>query len=682
MNARYHIILAFGLLLFFAFLIWSPSITGRVASGDSERVVVILRASSSNSITGAVSLKSASFDELKASTAVAQKEVLEDVNKPSLLKRLLKVKGKNAVEAERSLDIVPAMVVDATPEGIEELKVHPLVEAVYPNIEFDLTLAQSVPLINADDVWELKANDISVDGTGVAVCVIDTGILPHTAFQDRIVDQKCYCYPDCCPNGQSEDDVATDTHPVKHGTHVSGIIAANGQYKGVAPGADIVAVKVCGLTCTLADIISGLDYCLQVKDDYNIVAVSGSLGDGGNYDSQELCPTYFDSAINAAFDAGITSVFASGNNGYLNGINYPGCSPNAISVGATDKSDVIASFSNRGALLDVLAPGVSITSTVAGNGFAVLSGTSQATPHVSGLVALIQQFAGLTPAEVKQVLQSTGVLIGSWKRVDALAAVESLLPNTPPVASISSPAEGATLQSPVSFEGSASDAEDGVISSDGLSWSSDVDGLLGTGDSLQSALSIGEHTVTLTATDSGALTDDAVVHISVVESLPNTPPAVSILSPVEDAVVESPVSLQGSAVDAEDGELVGTWKEGESVLGSGNDLSVPLSTGSHSVVFSAVDSESAPGEDSVSFLVKRCHLDVDQNANGGLDIGDLVLLLTKFFNENLECSYGAEPYCVIELDMNKNGNLDIGDFVLLLTGYSQENLKNFEGQFC
>ncbi len=689
MNPRIRIVVAFGLLFFFAFLIWRPNITGHVASGESERVVVILKAVSSSSITGAVSLDdSSSIDELKASTAVAQQEVLDDVNSPSFFQRMLRVTPAPDVEAERALEIVPAMVVEATPEGIIELKAHPLVEAVYPDFDFELTLAQSVPLINADDVWNLQVEGSPVVGSGVSVCVIDTGISPHSAFQDRIVNQKCFCSPDCCPNGLSEDNLATDTHPISHGTHVSGIVAANGQYKGVAPGSNIVAVKVCGLTCSLADIISGMDYCLQVKDDFDVVVISGSLGDGGNYQSQEQCPTFFDSAINAAYSAGITSVFASGNNGYLSGISYPGCNPNSIAVGAVDKSDVIASFSNRGELLDVLAPGVSITSTKAGETYGVLSGTSQATPHVSGIVALMQQTARaqsveLTPLQIREILQDTGVLIGSWKRVDAFAAVNSLIPqNTAPVASITSPTESATVQSPVTLEGSGTDAEDGVLSSDSLSWSSNVDGILGTGNSLETELSAGEHTITLTVTDSGSLTDDAVVHFTVAQEIGNTPPVVTIVSPVGNSFVSSPVSLSGTAVDAEDGELAGAWKEGDAVLGSGNQLSVALSAGQHTVLFSAVDSGSAIGEDSVSFSVKTCHLDFDQNANSGIDIGDLVLLLTKFFNDNLPCEVPEQAFCVVELDMNRNGVVEIGDFVLLLTAYSEDNLRNIYAQSC
>jgi subtilisin family serine protease len=618
MKPHFRVVLAFGLLVFFSFMIWGkPQVTGRVTSELPQTVVVVLKAQSSSAITGAFSFdeESPSLDELRVSTSIAQQEVLEDVNAPTFVERLFGL-DPVVVEAERTLDIVPAMVVEATPDGIDKLEAHPLVEAVYPNIQFELTLGQSVPLINADDVWQVNG----VDGSGKSVCVIDTGISPHQDFQNRIVNQKCFCSPSCCPNGQATDALAADTHPISHGTHVSGIIAANGAlYKGVAPGAGIVAVKVCNLGCGLADIFAGIDYCLQVKDQFDVVAISGSIGDGGNYQSQQQCPTYFDVAIDAAYSAGITSVFASGNNGYSNGISYPGCNPRSIAVGATDKNDVMASFTNRGQLLDVLAPGVAIISTKANNQYGSLSGTSQATPHVSGVVALLQHFAelhsiSLTPDQIRQILQDTGVLISGFKRVDALAAVQSLAPPTTSTT-----------------------------------------------------------TTTTTSTTVSTVTSTTATTTTTLPS-GNNPPSASISFP--GAVANSPVTLEGSASDLEDGELAGTWSEGETVLGTGNQLVVPFSPGEHTVVFSASDSQSASAQDYVTFTSQTCRVDVDQNGNNQFDIGDLVILISGFFGENLQCNVeSVNSFCTAELDMNANGILEIGDLVLLLRAYSEESLQ-------
>jgi len=621
MKPHIRVVLAFGLLILFSFLIWGkPKITGKATDELPQTVIVILKAQSSSAITGAVAFdeETPSLDELRVSTAIAQQEVLEDVNSPTFIERLFGI-DPVIVEAERTLEIVPAMIVEATSEGIAELEAHPLVEAVYPNIQFELALAQSVPLINADEVWPIQVNGQNVDGRGRSVCVIDTGISPHVDFQNRIVNQKCFCSPTCCPNGQATDVIATDTHPISHGTHVSGIIGANGPaYKGVAPGVNIVAVKVCNLGCGLSDIFAGIDYCLQVKDQYNVVAISGSIGDGGNYQTQQQCPTYFDVAIDAAYNAGVVSVFASGNNGYQNGVSYPGCNANSIAVGATDKSDNIASFTNRGPLMEVLAPGVSIISTKANNQYGTLSGTSQATPHVSGLVALLKQYAelhsiSLTPDQIKQILQDTGVPIGGFKRVDALAAVNAVAPVPSPSPSPS--------PSPTP-----------------------------------------EPSPTPSPTPSPSPTPPS-----------NNPPSVEITSP--GAVAQSPVTLEGTANDIEDGSLTGIWSEGETQLGTGNQLTIPLPPGEHTITFSAQDSQSASAEDSVTFTSHTCQLSIDQNSNDEFDIGDLVLLISRFFNENLECNVETtHSFCTTELDMNANGSLEIGDLVLLLKAYSEESL--------
>jgi len=718
------------MLFFFAFLIWRPAITGRTVGGETQTVVVVLKPDASNAITGAsvLSDEELSLEELKVLTAEAQREVLEDVNSPSFFERILFVNPEPDVEAERTLEIVPAMVVEATPEGIEELESHPLVEAVYPNIQFELLLAQSVPLINADDVQALQFNGQNIDGRGRSVCVVDTGISPHQDFQDRIVDQKCFCSPNCCPNGQSTDVVATDTHSISHGTHVSGIIGANGQFKGVAPGVDIVAVKVCNLGCGLGDIFAGIDYCLQVKDAFNVVAISGSIGYGGNYQSQQQCPTFFDAAIDAAYNAGVTGVFASGNNGFSNGISYPGCNPNSIAVGATDKNDIIASFTNRGSLLDVLAPGVSITSTKAGNTYGALSGTSQATPHVSGVVALLSQFAQLkgiqlSPDQVRQLLQDTGKPIGNWKRVDALAAVLSL--NAPPVVSISSPVDGAVVQSSVTLEGSAVDAEDGSLSSDKLSWASDISGSLGAGNSLQIVLPVGPHTLTLTATDSMGKTASAVVHLTV-QQTQNALPVATITVPSDNAVVSSPVNLEGSASDTEDGSIPSeqlSWSSDVSGnLGTGNSLQSSLPSGLHAITLTATDSNGAFGTTLVHITIQQ------QSSNNppsiaitsptgsfvqspvtfrgsASDVEDGVLTGTWTENDatlgvgnelNVELPQGSHSVtfsatdsaglissssvsfvvqtCQSDLDQNANSLLDIGDFVRLLSSFVADSL--------
>ena len=150
----------------------------------------------------------------------------------------------------------------------------------------------------------------------------------------------------------------------------------------------------------------------------------------------------FTTTINNVVAAGVIPVIAAGNAGSESGtITFPGDEYNSCTVGATDSSDVIAYFSSRGPVTldgqtyvkpDVCAPGVSVTSTVPGGGYEAWSGTSMATPHVSGTAALIlEKNPSMNPSDVKQRLESTALDLGSTGkdndygsgRIDAYDAV-------------------------------------------------------------------------------------------------------------------------------------------------------------------------------------------------------------------------------------------------------------------
>ncbi|RVX44354.1 subtilisin family serine protease [Nonomuraea polychroma] len=291
------------------------------------------------------------------------------------------------------------------------------------------TLVQSIPLIGAD-----KAHRQGFTGRGTAVAILDTGIdKDHPAFGGRIVAQACFSAADpvdgskpLCPNGSqfqigdgaadAETDACMTGAPQPqyglcyHGTHVAGIAAGQATSglaaNGVAPQAKIIPVQVFSRfenspycagrpVCVLAydsSVLTGMAYADLLADQYNLASVNLSLG-GGQYDT--ACDTGdgadFKAEVDKLLAKGVATVVASGNNGYDAAVSWPACVSNTVAVGATDKQDAVAAFSNRGPLLDVFAPGVAITAAIVDDSYAALNGTSMATPHVAGAFALLHQ---------------------------------------------------------------------------------------------------------------------------------------------------------------------------------------------------------------------------------------------------------------------------------------------------
>lgn len=258
-------------------------------------------------------------------------------------------------------------------------------------------------------------HDKGYEGKGITVAVIDTGVAPHddlTRPNNRIIGFK-----DLILNR----DIPYDDNG--HGTHVSGIIAGNGfsskgKYMGVAPKANILGIKALNQDGggNISDIIAAIAYIVETKDKYNTKIINLSLGTPANSSCSKdpLCK-----AVKMAVDAGLIVVTAAGNSGPSSGtILSPGISKDVITVGAVDdkrtidtSDDTIAPFSSRGPTLeglikpDVVAPGVNINSLSNNNlnGYSSLSGTSMATPLVSGSIALLlNKYVDLSPEEIKE----------------------------------------------------------------------------------------------------------------------------------------------------------------------------------------------------------------------------------------------------------------------------------------
>ncbi|WP_405874531.1 S8 family peptidase [Streptomyces sp. NBC_00005] len=224
-------------------------------------------------------------------------------------------------------------------------------------------------------------------GSGVTVYVIDTGVrITHTQISGR----ASYGY-----DAVDGDTTASDGNG--HGTHVATTIA--GTTYGVAKKADIVAVRVLDNSGsgTTAGVIDGIEW---VTENHTSPAVA-NMSLGGTASSS------LDTAVANSISSGVTYAVAAGNNGASASSYSPARVATAITVGATTSADAKASYSNYGSVLDIFAPGSSITAgyNTSDTATATLSGTSMATPHVAGAAAVyLAGHTSSTPAQVATAL--------------------------------------------------------------------------------------------------------------------------------------------------------------------------------------------------------------------------------------------------------------------------------------
>ncbi|MER5890294.1 proprotein convertase P-domain-containing protein [Streptomyces sp. NPDC001941] len=365
---------------------------------------------------------------------------------------------------------LPLVTLQVTKGGLDALAARPGVLSVTEDTLSDPTLDTSVPFVGGD-----RAIKAGRTGKGSAIAVIDTGVaVKHPFLQGRVVSEACFSPVDpaysatsLCPRGTAAEEgpgtadseagpCATITE-CEHGTHVAGIAAGDGTgiatapVSGVAPDADVIAIQVfskldspdycgegntpCVKSFTSAQ-VAALEKVLQLRQAGTpVIAANLSLG-GGQYSS--ACGSDVRKPmIDALLEAGVATVVAAGNNGFVNRVNSPACVPSAVTVGSSTYGDTVSDFSNRGALLDLFAPGNEIVSSVRKGAYAAKSGTSMAAPHVAGALAVLRQAYPTKPVtELEQLLKSTGrpVVDGSvtTPRLDIGKALGGAEPTPPP----------------------------------------------------------------------------------------------------------------------------------------------------------------------------------------------------------------------------------------------------------
>ena len=378
------------------------------------------------------------------------------------LQRLRRIgTGADVVTASRKLDRVEAaalmrqIAADPNVEYVEvDQLLQPLLTPNDPRYSQQWGYFNATGGIRADQAWDVST------GQGIVVAVLDTGSTSHSDLNgNTIAGYDMISDATVGGDGNGRDNNPADPGDYYqgqssswHGTHVAGTVAAltnnNNGVAGTAFGAKVQHVRVLGrgggYTSDIADGIiwaSGGSVGGVPANPTPAEVINMSLGGSGS------CGTTTQNAINGAISRGTTVVVAAGNsNANVSGFT-PGNCNGVISVAATDINGSRASFSNYGSLIDVSAPGVNIQSTLnsgsqgpGSESYANYNGTSMASPHVAGVVALMQAAAPspLTPAQVEQVLKDTArALPGSCSGgcgagiINAKAAVDAVSGGNP-----------------------------------------------------------------------------------------------------------------------------------------------------------------------------------------------------------------------------------------------------------
>ena len=417
--------------------------------------------------------------------------------------RLLGALPPASYSVNRDYESIPAIAMRVDEAGLAALRGSRLVASIEEDALKFASLAQSTPLIGAPNAWSS-----GYDGSGWAVAILDTGIeASHPFFRNaanisRVVAEACFSNGagglqrvSLCPNGTTSQTgsgaasantaqcLASGNQLCDHGTHVAGIAAGRNQtvagetINGVAPNANIIAIQVftrfnrdtdCGGTGTApcigswsSDQLAALNYInTTLRPSHNIASVNMSLG-GGSYGA--YCDTTtIKTAVDNLRSNGIATVIATGNDGYTSTISSPACVSTAVAVSSTSKVDVVSGFSNVATIMDLFAPGsggagpapwnAGIGSSVPGSGYALMSGTSMATPQVAGAWAVLKQAAPTASVtSVLNALVTTGTPVTDTRsgasgtitkpriNVDAAAAVLTGAPTRTVTSSVGTP---------------------------------------------------------------------------------------------------------------------------------------------------------------------------------------------------------------------------------------------------
>ena len=455
------------------------------ADHDPIEIVVLMKAQYDRQ---QLCLRAASFSTKAArrDDVVRELKAFAETSQSDLKRTLAEMERQGMVSSVRSLWSANALYFSATKQAVLDLLEYPGIESINLNRQYQCIPETELPTevavlreitpnltqVNVDQVWAMGNT-----GQGVVVAVVDSGVnYHHLDLADHLWDGGAE-FPHHGYDIVNDDDDPMDDKG--HGTHVAGIVCGDGtsgSQTGVAPDATLMCVKT-----TAADgfggavnIAGGMEWAVEHGCD--LINLSQGMAGAGIADKE-----IFRRTCEAILDAGIVALVCAGNEGLSilqmaypipNNVRVPAscpppyldpdqmANPGALScvvaVGAVNYSDIAADFTSRGPVTwqdtefddypydpniglirpDVCAPGVNIKSLDYNNvsGYTEMSGTSQATPCVSGIVAMmLSKNPELTPADICQILEETSVKLTPTKsnvtgvgRVDALAAVNAV----------------------------------------------------------------------------------------------------------------------------------------------------------------------------------------------------------------------------------------------------------------
>ncbi len=417
--------------------------------------------------------------------------------------------ARDQFRIKREMPYLPMVSIHLREPALDAILSSRLVHKVHAVQPLRLGLAETTVQVRAT-----ASHQAGYMGTGTAIAVIDTGVARYHPFLvGKVVHEQCFGTQGTigahtswsnCPGFAESASGPGSAEPClhancDHGTQVAGVAAgalAGTENRGVAPGANIIAIQAYSLVDTPAgtteilawpdDLVMAMQHVYSLRNNHTIAAANLSWDGPDLYDDYCDADSMFTSTIQLLRGAGILSVISAGNRSSSTGMYDPACVSGAISVGSVGDTDVVSGFSNAAEMLDLFAPGESVATSGLDSDnstpiYESVSGTSLAAPHVAGAIAILRaQQPSRTPNQIESRLKAVGPLITdarngggvTRRRLDVLAAVQ--MPERPLLQAAFSRCDGPSSVYGITWRegnGAAVTTWDVDLSQNGSSWS-------------------------------------------------------------------------------------------------------------------------------------------------------------------------------------------------------------------